>query len=168
MAIIKRLVILMVVLASPLAVGLLFTYDVIKPEWISFMEIQPSFRSQRDPLPLPQRSIPIQGAVSVPELGAPANPAPGDPNSIQRGAGYYQIHCAHCHGIDGSGTGTFAAFLVQKRPPSLLEGNPKTMSDGALFQTISGGVTGGMPPLRENLLPAMRWDVVNYLRSLQK
>ena len=43
------------------------------------------------------------------------------------------------------------------------------LSDGELFMTITDGVAGGMPSLKENLPTAeMRWDVVNYVRSLQR
>ena len=40
------------VLGFLLAVILLFSYDIIKLEWISFMEIQPSHRQMEDPLPV--------------------------------------------------------------------------------------------------------------------
>ena len=60
----KRLILILALLALPLIVGLLFTYDVLKVEWISLMEIQPSFNPQEDPLPLPPNSIPIH-SISV-------------------------------------------------------------------------------------------------------
>lgn len=164
----KRLLIVLLVAASPFVLGLLFTYDIIKIEWISFMEIQPSFRTQEDPLPMPERSVPVQGAAFVQGLGAPVNPQPAGEASIERGKELYSHHCALCHGPEGKGNGVFAVFL-QNKPTSLLEGNAKTGSDGALFMTISEGVPGAMPPLRENLPTAdERWDVVNYLRHLQE
>ncbi len=71
---IKRLIIVLALLAAPLGIGLLFTYDIIKIEWVSFMEIQSSYRPMEDPLPLPPRSVPIQGVAYLPELGVPINP----------------------------------------------------------------------------------------------
>ncbi len=168
MDIIKRLLILLVILASPLAIGLLFTYDIIKIEWISFMEIQPSFKPQEDPLPLPPRSIPIQGAPFAPGLSAPVNPVKADDASLKRGEILYNDHCALCHGVTGEGNGTFAVFLVKRRPSSLVEGKPLEVSDGYLFNTISNGIEEAMPALRENLPIQQRWDVVNYVRHLQK
>lgn len=163
----KRLLIVFGIVITPFIVGLLFTYDVIKIEWISFMEVQPSFRAQEDPLPLPPASIPVQGAAYVPGLGAPVNPIPADEVSLQRGKQLYEIHCALCHGSQGNGNGSFAAFLKHK-PANLLAGNALTGSDGSIFMVISSGIPGRMPALRENLPAAReRWDVINYIRSLQ-
>lgn len=164
---IKRLILILVVLALPLLGGLLLTYDIIKIDWISFMEIQPSFRAQEDPLPLPARSVPLQGVAYIAELGAPVNPVPADESSLKRGKESYDVACALCHGADGKGQGPFAGFL-QNKPANLLEGPPLTGSDGAIFLTITNGVEGKMPSLIENLPTAgARWDVVNYVRSLQ-
>jgi mono/diheme cytochrome c family protein len=166
---IKRLILVLGLVLTPLLFGLLFTYDVIKLEWISTMKIQPAAQPQRDPLPLPQRSIPVQGAAYIAGLGAPVNPVHADEVSILRGKQLFETHCGLCHGKDGKGAGSFAPFLSQYKPANLTEGNPTTISDGAIFITISNGVSGRMPALKENLPDAReRWDVVNYVRSLQK
>lgn len=165
----KRLILILALLALPLIVGLLFTYDVLKVEWISLMEIQPSFNPQEDPLPLPPDSVPIQGAAYIPKLGAPVNPVAADEASLARGEQLYQTHCALCHGPEGKGNGPFSAFLVKNRPANLLEGNALTQSDGAMFMVLTDGVAGRMPALKENLPTAQsRWDVVNFVRALQK
>jgi mono/diheme cytochrome c family protein len=168
MAVLKRLIIVLGLVTVPLLIGLLFTYDVIKIDWISFMEIQSSFNAQEDPLPLPPRSVPVQGAVYVAEAGAPVNPVAADEESLARGKQQYEINCQICHGPNGDGKGTFAIYLRTRPPANLLEGNPVTISDGAIFMTMTDGIEGAMPPLKENLPePSMRWDVVNYVRSLQ-
>lgn len=165
---IKRLILVLGVGAAPFILGLLFIYDVIKPEWISFMEIQPSYFAQEDPLPLPPESVPVQGAVYVPGLGAPVNPVPADEISLARGKQLFETHCALCHGTGGKADTPLRGFLRVRPPANLLEGNAVTSSDGAIFLVISNGVAGGMPALRENLPEArMRWDVVNYVRWLQ-
>jgi mono/diheme cytochrome c family protein len=169
MAVLKRLILVLGLVLVPMLGILLFTYDIIKIDWISFMEIQPSFSAQEDPLPMPARSVPVQGAAYIAELGAPANPVPADENSIARGKAQYEITCTICHGATGKGNGPFAVFLQPKKPVNLLEGRPLNLSDGEIFMTITNGVQGAMPPLKENLPTAeMRWDVVNYVRSLQK
>jgi mono/diheme cytochrome c family protein len=133
------------------------------------MEIQESYKPQEQPLPVPARSVPVEGAAYIPELGAPVNPVSASEESVARGKTDYNISCRICHGPKGDGRGPFAVFLKKFPPSNLLEGRPVTLSDGEIFMTITNGVEGRMPNLRENLPDAeMRWDVVNYVRSLQK
>jgi hypothetical protein len=49
---IKRLLFLLGVVVLLGGVLVLFTYDLIKVDWISFMEIQPSFKPMEHPLPV--------------------------------------------------------------------------------------------------------------------
>jgi mono/diheme cytochrome c family protein len=148
------------------AILLLFTYDIIKIEWPSFMEIQPSFDAQEDPLPVPARSIPIDGPVSIPNLGAPENPVPADEVSIQRATTLFAINCVMCHGPNGEGNGQIAALLANK-PINLTLEATQNKSDGVLFLTITNGVPGRMPPMVENLTVRDRWDMVNFIRTLE-
>ncbi|PKO04706.1 MAG: hypothetical protein CVU41_16015 [Chloroflexi bacterium HGW-Chloroflexi-3] len=166
---IKKLILVMGALVTPLIIGLLFTYDVIKIDWVSLMEIQASYRPMEDPLPLPARSVPIQGAAYIPELGVPVNPVPPESNSLTKGKRHYDNSCALCHGNTGEGNGGFSAFLRKFPPVSLVDEDRTALSDGAIFVTITEGVPGKMPHLRENLpIAEMRWDVVNYVRLLQQ
>src|SRR5215208_5820520 len=93
------------VLGLLLAVTLLFSYDIIKLEWISFMEIQPAYRQMEDPRPVPARSIPIEGPVSIPGMGAPENPIEAHESSFKRGSGLYRSPCKMCHGPTAEGNG---------------------------------------------------------------
>ena len=57
---------------------------------------------------------------------------------------------------------------LQQRPPAdLTSPVVRSLSDGAIFLTISNGKLPYMVPLNENLTVRERWDVVNYLRTLQ-
>lgn len=163
----RRIILTLFALAIPPLVGLLLTYQVISVEWISFMEIQPSYRSMEDPLPLPKGSVPIQGAAYVPGNGAPTNPVPADALSLERGAALYSVHCALCHGEAGLGDGSVAEKLSRK-PANLTAPNAMQLEDGAIYLIISDGVKNLMPALRENLSVRERWDVVNYVRTLQQ
>jgi len=165
--IIKRLAMIFMVVGVLFAIILLFSYDIIKIEWPSFMEIQPSFKNMEDPLPPPSRSIPIEGPISIPGMGAPENPTPADEASVTRGAELFSINCSQCHGETGEGNGPVAPFLTTYKPADLTSPLLKAMSDGAIFMTISQGVPGRMPALNENLTVRERWDVVNYVRTLQ-
>jgi mono/diheme cytochrome c family protein len=146
---------------------LLFTYDIIKIEWVSFMEIQPSYKQMENPLPPPPNSIPVEGALTIAGMGAPENPTEADEASIQRGAELYAINCQMCHGVAGQGNGTVAAFLIQYKPANLTSELVQLKSDGSIFLTISHGLEGRMPALNENLTVPERWDVVNFVRTLQ-
>ncbi len=166
MRLLRQLFWVSTVLGILLGIVLLFTYDIIKIEWISFMEIQPSYRPMEDPLPVPARSIPIEGPVTIAGM-IPENPMPGDEASITRGANLFEIHCQMCHGQTGEGTGPIAAFLIKFKPANLTSPVVQSKSDGSIFLTITNGLEGRMPPLNENLTVSERWDVVNFVRTLQ-
>jgi mono/diheme cytochrome c family protein len=177
--IIKRLFMIFVVAVVALAITLLFSYDVIKIDWISFMEIQPSYGTQEEPQAIPVQSIPVEGAAYLPGV-EPTNPVVADDVSVARGAELFNITCTQCHGVDAKGNGTIAAFLVKKKPADLTGEAVQGLSDGQIFMTITDGVwnkentlfpdvkfSGQCPPLNENLTVRERWDVVNYIRTLK-
>ena len=166
--ILKRFAVIGLFAAVALVVLLIFSYDIIKIDWPSFMEIQPSYKQMDHPLPVPAQSIPVEGPAYIPNLGAPKNPVPADAASLARGQELFNINCTACHGTDGKGNGPVAAFLQNKKPIDLTGGLAQSLSDGAIFMTITNGTQGGMPALNENLLVRERWDVVNYVRELQK
>ncbi|HLA08630.1 MAG TPA: cytochrome c [Anaerolineales bacterium] len=168
MRLLKQLFWIFATLGVLFGVLMLFTYDVIKIDWVSFMEIQPSYRPMEDPLPPPERSIPIEGAISIPNMGAPNNPTSADEASITRGAELFAMHCQMCHGVTGEGNGPIAPFLVNFKPANLTTEVAQSKSDGSIFLTISNGVDGRMPALNENLTASERWDVVNFIRTLKK
>jgi mono/diheme cytochrome c family protein len=132
----------------------------------AFMEIQPSYRPMENPLPVPERSIPVEGPIAIPGMGAPENPTDSDDASIARGAELYAINCQMCHGQTAEGTGPIAPFLANK-PANLTSPVVQSKSDGSIFLTITNGVTGKMPALNENFLVSERWDLVNYIRTLK-
>ena len=167
MRLFKQLVAVLGTLGVLLGIMMLFTYDIIKLDWPSFMEIQPSYRAMENPRAVPARSIPVEGPAYVPGVGAPENPTAKDESSITRGAELYAIHCQMCHGVSGEGNGSIAAFLIKYKPANLTSDVVQSKSDGSFFLTISNGLDGKMPALNENLTVSERWDVVNFLRTLQ-
>ena len=164
--ILRRFVIFFTLVGVLLGIMMLFSFDIIKIDWPSFMEIQPSYRPMENPLPVPEHSIPVEGAIIIPGMGAPENPVEADEASLTRGAELYVINCRMCHGPTGGGNGPIAPFLETK--PAILPSDlVQSKSDGSIFLTISNGIVGRMPPLNENLTVPERWDVVNYVRSLK-
>ena len=178
--VIRRLAVLFGVVLVLFAGLTLVAYDIIKIEWVSFMEVQPSYGNMEDPLPVPARSIPVEGPAYIPGAGAPENPVPADDASISRGAKLFAINCLMCHGESGVGNGTVSGFLVNRKPADLTSELVQSKDDGTLFLIISYGVynpnnslfpeiqfSSTMPPLNENLSVADRWDLVNYIRTLK-
>ena len=165
--ILKRLGLVFLVAAVGLGIIMIFSYDVIKINWPTFLKTQPSFKPMEDPLPVPAQSIPIEGPVSIPNMGAPTNPVPADDASVGRGAELFHINCTACHGVDGKGNGPVAAFLKNKKPADLTSPVVQFLSDGAIFMVITNGRPGTMPALNENLTVRERWDVVNFIRTLK-
>jgi mono/diheme cytochrome c family protein len=177
MRLFKQLLSVFAVLGVLVGTLMIFAYDVIKIDWVVFMEIQESYVSQEKPLPVPALSIPVEGPAYLGD--DPVNPIAADADSISRGAQLYGIHCAMCHGDGGQGTGTVSAFLIKKKPADLTSAVVQEKSDGSMFLSITNGISnpensffpevefsGQMPPLKENLTVRERWDVVNYLRTL--
>jgi mono/diheme cytochrome c family protein len=166
MTLLKQLTIVFLVVGVLFGILMFFTMDIIKIEWVTFMEIQPSFDAQEAPLPVPARSIPVEGPASIPNMGAPVNPVVADEVSLSRGRTLFTLNCVMCHGMNGEGNGQVAALLANK-PANLTGIITQSKSDGALFMTITNGVDGRMPPMVENLTVRDRWDVVNYIRTLK-
>ena len=158
MSMLKQVGLLGVVAGVVLGGLLIFTYDVIKIDWVTLMEVQASYKPMENPLPIPADSIPIEGAAYIPGMGAPVNLVPADEVSIIRGEQLYSINCAQCHGATGLGDGVIAAFLTNRKPVDLTSEPEKA----AALQDL---LTDAMPALNENLTVRDRWDVVNFLRT---
>jgi len=164
--VLKRLGVLVLFALIVIGVLELFAYDVIKIDWVSFMEIQPAYQPMYDPLPVPTDSIPIEGPAYIAAIGAPANPVKADAASVSRGLELFRINCMMCHGQLAKGDGPISIYLTNK--PANLTGLPvQAFTDGGIFMTITNGVPGKMPALNENLTVRERWDLVNYVRGLK-
>lgn len=93
------------------------------------------------------------------------NPQPASPSSIESGRQIYITYCAVCHGNEARGDGPIANKLVF--PPPELPHRSAGLTDGYLYATTrNGGFI--MPPYGYRISPGERWDLVNYLRNLQK
>jgi mono/diheme cytochrome c family protein len=166
MRLFKQLVAVFAVLAVLGGALMIFSYDIIKIQWVSFMGIQPSYGAQEQPRPVPAQSIPVEGAAYIPGNGAPTNPIAADETSLARGKQLFQTHCMACHGAEGKGNGTIAAFLTKKKPANLTSPAIQSLSDGTIFMVLSNGF-GFMPALNENFTVRERWDLVNFFRTLK-
>ena len=154
------------VLLAP--VFLLFSYEVIAVDFPVLMEDQQAVEYHDGPHLLPpEEAIPIS-RPAYKDGGIPENPVPSDALSMQRGEVLFSIHCALCHNEDAGGEGPVSEYWGEgkRKPPDLTEARIADLPDGAIYNFVSDGI-GAMPPLRENLSERERWDLINYLKSLQ-
>jgi mono/diheme cytochrome c family protein len=131
------------------------------------MWFQPSVRPQVAPRPEPEGSVPLGAEPRHDGRDATAglpNPVPASPASVERGHAIFVDRCAPCHGLDGHGRGPVSRLFPQ--PADLAYAKVRARTDGFIWGTVTYGGEA-MPPAREGLEPADRWDVVNYVRALQ-
>ena len=114
----------------------------------------PGFEFNR--LPMPQT---ITLMASIP------NPVPADSASVSRGRVEFQINCAICHGPLGMGNGNATKYGMPGIGIGAGSNAANALTDGYIFGMIRNG-RGLMPPYNRIEEPD-RWDIVNYLRSIQ-
>lgn len=98
------------------------------------------------------------------------NPLAGDfsEDVMKVGLKYYTTNCALCHGDNGEGGDKLS--LGQKmalKPPGLATAKMKSWTDGQIYHVITVG-QGMMGPYAPHIPQRYRWQVVNYVRALQK
>lgn len=88
---------------------------------------------------------------------------------LKVGMRYYEVHCAVCHGFKGEGglTGNSIGDKMTQKPPSLLSDKIRGWTDGQLYHVITVG-QGLMGPYASHVPQQSRWQVVQYIRHLQK
>jgi len=93
------------------------------------------------------------------------NPLPPGPRSTAAGKAIYERECASCHGSGGKGDGKDGMDL-RTRPTDLSSPIVAGQSDGALFWKVTTG-RRPMPGFRKDLTDEERWQVVNFIRTLE-
>jgi len=152
--------------------------------WFTDFKQQPKidpWETAADTIPFrgnPQGSVPTIGSVApgfeydrapmpqvIPTMARIPNPVPADSASVNRGRINFQINCAVCHGPLGMGNGTATKYGM----PGLVIGAgsnaANTLTDGYIFGMIRNG--RGLMPSYNRIEEGDRWDIVNYLRSIQ-
>ena len=148
--------------------------------WFTDFKEQPKIDPWDSPnITTPPRGNP-QGSVSIYGTSAPdfaygrttqalesmsglANPTAVDLASVDRGRKSFQINCAVCHGPLGAGNGVVLKYGVY--PPPINGAATMARSDGYIFAVIRNGKN--LMPSYNRIEEAERWDVVNYVRTLQ-
>lgn len=144
------------------------------------MDHQARFNPQTGTWPLPEATVPrsrvvspdqildLSGAIATGSVnGVPVsqNPLAIDKSLLIRGQERFGVHCAVCHGLDGSGK---TPLLTRGLPPPtpLMEERVRGLRDGDLFQVITSGARN-MGALGNQISPEDRWAVVAWVRVLQ-
>ena len=94
------------------------------------------------------------------------NPLQPTPQVLAHGKELFETTCSPCHGLKGRGDGS-VVHLLQHKPANLMTGVSKNLPDGYIFGYIrNGGIW--MPSYDDAMSSKERWEVVVYLRSLEK
>ncbi len=118
-------------------------------------------------VPIDGGEAPVSNVVDAASDGL-VNPRPMTLASVENGRGQYERYCQTCHGAGGMGDGPVSATGSIRGPLQgvlpLVVANAR--SDGHVYTTIRYG-RRRMPGYMR--IPADdRWDIVNYVRFLNK
>ncbi len=178
---------LMTLAAGTLAVSLLSSCtDHAQPnvELLQDMMESPAIKAQEYDESSPNHSgmrVPPEGTQPLgyepyryaKDFGASAknvNPLAGDfsEETLKTGIKFFVTNCAICHGEKGEGGEKLSVGeKMALKPPSLLSEKVRKWSDGQIYHVITMG-QGVMGPYASHIPDKYRWQVVNYIRTLQK
>jgi mono/diheme cytochrome c family protein len=136
--------------------------------WPASMEQQPAVRPLAEARPAPAGSIPLGGVETLDDREDDADlksPYPLDDAAAARGAAVFAIHCIACHGPAGRGDGPVSAKFPPA--PNLRHVSICQRTDGFLYGTLTAGGRA-MPTMREGTTSHDRWDLVAFVRALQR
>ncbi len=141
--------------------------------WNYDMWEQPVKQPYEAPLVYPRNSVTTDGDTSAPEPrekkeAIEKSPVPYSKSSIERGKQVFDIHCTVCHGPKGKGDGIIVMTGKGFYPVNLTAPGTARRSDGFIYAYIRYGGKVMMPSYREGISEVDAWNVVNYIRSLQK
>ena len=152
--------------------------------WFTDFRQQPKidpWESSNDSIPPrgnPQYSVSIYGSsapgfqyarenlpADITAMAGIPNPTRPDSASVNRGRIQFQINCAPCHGSLGMGNGPATKYGMPPIPIGAGTAAADKYTDGYIFGMIRNG--RGMMPTYNRIEEMDRWDIVNYLRSIQ-
>lgn len=152
--------------------------------WFTDFKQQPKidpWETPSDTIPFrgnPQGSVPITGSAApgfeydrtpMPQtitlMANIRNPVPADSASVNRGRVQFQINCAVCHGPLGMANGPATKYGMAGIAIGAGSNAALNLTDGYIFGMIRNG--RGLMPTYNRIEEMDRWDIVNYLRSIQ-
>ncbi len=174
---------LLLLLVSPSIFGkssiLVFVIDMydqrnIKPQQLGSMLKFPIHSVSTDGRvyePRSKQTSPDWFAKEMNAATATQNPNPPTPESLANGELKYKTYCAVCH-FDGktmNDMGTAKSKVNEKGmiAPAMMIMTPG-FTDGYIFHKIKYASGAVMPPLGYATTAKERWDIVNYIRKMEK
>ncbi len=103
--------------------------------------------------------------IAPPSANKLNNPLTKNAETLAAGKSIFQIQCSVCHGEKGKGNGP-AGVSLHPKPADLTSEKVQQQSDAAIFWKITTG-NSPMPSFKLSLTDRQRWELVNYIRSLQ-
>ncbi|MGH7521779.1 MAG: c-type cytochrome [Gemmatimonadales bacterium] len=148
---------------------------VHKVGWFSTMRHQRSIKPYARPIPPVAGTVPVENAelpITRENADRLTNPRTRTAESLNRGQWVYQTYCEVCHGDRGRGDGPVSLAGGGPFPGviSLVDPARPRMTDGAIYGMIVEAQRMGrglMPRYGDKIHGNDRWDLVNYVRSLQ-
>ncbi|HEY2377721.1 MAG TPA: cytochrome c [Gemmatimonadaceae bacterium] len=150
--------------------------------WFTDFKQQPKidpWESLADTIPPrgnPQTSVPMYGTAApgyeygraqlpnvIDSMSSIPNPVAPDARSLRNGRINFQINCAVCHGPLAHGDGPATKYGMAGI--NLTLDVTRNRTDGYIFGMIRNG--RGLMPTYNRIEEPDRWDIVNYVRSLQ-
>ena len=152
--------------------------------WFTDFKQQPKidpWETPADTIPFrgnPQSSVPITGSFApgfeydrtpmpqtITQMASIRNPVPPDSASVNRGRIQFQINCEPCHGPLGMGNGPATRYGMAGIAIGAGSNAATNLSDGYIFGMIRNG--RGLMPTYNRIEEMDRWDIVNYVRSIE-
>lgn len=121
------------------------------------------------PRPPDSLSVPIGGKEVMLDreafVAGMSDPGTSDAASIARGEVKFRKTCVPCHGTSLKGDGPVSAKFMP--PPNLVAAMTRARTDGFMYTYIRhGGAV--MPSYGAQVTAAEAWDLIHYIRDLQK
>jgi mono/diheme cytochrome c family protein len=145
--------------------------DARKIQYMPDMADSPATKAQRSFIDPPEGAV-AMNAVIYPKTKEESEKVlqmppriKEDPGTLAAGKKGFETFCAVCHGLDAKGDGTLGPKFP--RPPDLTLDLYVAHGDGFFFHQITFGGSL-MPSYGYATNPQERWQIITYLRTLQK
>lgn len=140
------------------------TPETTKLQYMPDMADTPTVKAQEDYLDPPIGSV-ARGALFYAATAETSTARSEVPFNAEQGKHLYETFCSACHGTGGKGDGPVSEDFP--KPPDLTLPLYRQRSDSFIFHRITFG-TAIMPAYGHMTDPIERWQIIYYLRTLQR